>query len=77
MIGDEAIFLDEVMGEAPDDLQCLIERGPDAGRRARRGRCGGRERHAGHAVATLRHASAVLRPAQVLAIGANYAAPPS
>lgn len=75
MIGDEAIFLDEVMGGAPDDLQCLIERGPDALADVRAAvDAAVANGTPATAVATLRHASAVLRPAQVLAIGANYAA---
>ena len=75
MTGDDAIFLDEVMGEAPDDLQGLIERGPDvlADVRAAVDAAVANGTPA-TPVASLRHASAVLRPAQVLAIGANYAA---
>jgi len=72
---EEALFIDELLDDAPRDLQELIERGPaertrveDAVRRARSNGAPGRP------VAGLRHASAVLRPPQILAIGANYAA---
>ncbi|HET6673051.1 MAG TPA: fumarylacetoacetate hydrolase family protein [Agromyces sp.] len=75
VVADSALFLDEVMPHAPRDLQDLIERGPDGL---------GEVRDAvdsalasGTAltpVSDLRHSSAVLRPAQVIAIGANYAA---
>ncbi|KQX06589.1 MULTISPECIES: fumarylacetoacetate hydrolase family protein [unclassified Leifsonia] len=75
VVDDGALFLDEVMDEAPIDLQDLIERG-EAGLAHVRA-------VVSHAVAnrtsmtpvnTLRHASAVLRPPHILAIGANYAA---
>jgi 2-keto-4-pentenoate hydratase/2-oxohepta-3-ene-1,7-dioic acid hydratase in catechol pathway len=75
VIDDGALFLDDVMTDAPHDLQCLIERGPDALDEARA--VVGAALAAGAPttpVAELRHSSAVLRPAQVLAIGANYAA---
>lgn len=75
MIGDDALFLDEVMGDPPLDLQCLIERGPDALDAVRDAVSGAMaDGPATTPVAQLRHSSAVLRPAQVLAIGANYAA---
>lgn len=75
VIDDSALFLDEVMDEAPRGLQELIE-GGDAALSAVRA-------HVDHAVANrttltpvaqLRHSSAVLHPPVVLAIGANYAA---
>ncbi|MFD4420455.1 fumarylacetoacetate hydrolase family protein [Agromyces sp. NPDC058484] len=73
--GDSALFLDEVMNPAPRDLQDLIERGPDRLSEVRdavdTALAAGAELLP---VAGLRHSSAVLRPAQVIAIGANYAA---
>ncbi|MFF2052387.1 fumarylacetoacetate hydrolase family protein [Leifsonia sp. NPDC058194] len=75
VVADGALFLDEVMPDAPRDLQDLIERGEDA--------MAGVRAVVDESVATgrpltpvsgLRHASAVLRPPQVIAIGANYAA---
>jgi 2-keto-4-pentenoate hydratase/2-oxohepta-3-ene-1,7-dioic acid hydratase in catechol pathway len=75
IIGDGALFLEEVMDEAPRDLQDLIERG-DAGLAHVRAVVD--NAIAQHTSLTpvrgLRHASAVLRPPQVIAIGANYAA---
>jgi 2-keto-4-pentenoate hydratase/2-oxohepta-3-ene-1,7-dioic acid hydratase in catechol pathway len=74
VIGESALFLDEVISDAPRDLQELIERGPAALEAVR-----ATAEHAADSdglvpIADLRHASAVLRPPQVLAIGANYAA---
>ncbi len=72
---DQATFLDEVMADAPRDLQELIERGPDALADVRAVVAAALASGAPTTpVADLRHDSAVLRPAQVLAIGANYAA---
>ena len=75
MIAEHALFLDEVMADAPRDLQELIERGPEALAEVRavveRSAATSRELPL---VSELRHSSAVLRPPQVLAIGANYAA---
>ncbi|WP_285113450.1 fumarylacetoacetate hydrolase family protein [Leifsonia sp. fls2-241-R2A-40a] len=75
VIADGALFLDEVMAQPPRDLQELIERG-DEGLAEVRGvvaeaEADGRELPPVH---ELRHASAVLRPPHVIAIGANYAA---
>ncbi|RLP69857.1 fumarylacetoacetate hydrolase family protein [Mycetocola manganoxydans] len=74
--GDGALFLDEILDDAPASLQQLIERGDDELQRVRN-----------HAelvigqgveltpVADLRHASAVLNNTpQVIAIGLNYSA---
>lgn len=70
-----AIFLDEILDDAPRDLQELIERGPDELERIRN--------HVGNATASgitgepldgLVHASAVLRPPTILAVGLNYSA---
>ncbi|MEY9853156.1 2-keto-4-pentenoate hydratase/2-oxohepta-3-ene-1,7-dioic acid hydratase in catechol pathway [Leifsonia sp. EB41] len=75
VIGDGALFLDEVIEGAPRDLQELIERGPAALSGVRS--VVNNAVTAGatlHPVYDLRHASAVLRPPQVIAIGANYAA---
>ena len=75
VVAEAAMFLDEIMERPPRDLQDLIERGPtglaevrDAVDTALRA---GVELVP---VSALRHSSAVLRPAQVIAIGANYAA---
>lgn len=75
VIGDAALFLDEVMGDAPRDLQELIERG-DEGLAEVRVVVAEAEDSAQEfpPVHELRHASAVLRPPHVIAIGANYAA---
>lgn len=77
VIGESALFLDDVMPDAPRDLQELIDAGPAALQRVR-AVVAGETRDGGTAelvpTADLRHASAVLRPPQVLAIGANYAA---
>ena len=75
VIGDGALFLDEVMERAPQDLQELIERGDEGLAEVRavvaEAEASGRELPPVH---ELRHASAVLRPPHVIAIGANYAA---
>lgn len=75
VIAEHAIFLDDHMQQPPRDLQDLIERGADGLAEVReivdRAIEVGAETTP---VADLRHSSAVLRPAQVIAIGANYAA---
>lgn len=75
VVAEAALFLDEAMADAPRDLQDLIERGPDGLAEVR---AAVDTALAGGAalipVSELRHSSAVLRPAQVIAIGANYAA---
>lgn len=75
VLGDGALFLDEVMDRAPRDLQDLIERGDEGLAEVRSvveaAEASGRDLPSVH---TLRHASAVLRPPHVIAIGANYAA---
>jgi 2-keto-4-pentenoate hydratase/2-oxohepta-3-ene-1,7-dioic acid hydratase in catechol pathway len=72
---DAALFLDDVMDDAPRDLQDLLERG-DAG--YEHVRAISLDAVSNGAVLTpvdeLRHSSAVLRPPQIIAIGANYAA---
>jgi 2-keto-4-pentenoate hydratase/2-oxohepta-3-ene-1,7-dioic acid hydratase in catechol pathway len=74
VIGEHALFLDEIMADAPADLQALIERGTE-GLDAVRAVVAGHDGIDGlPRVAEYRHSSAVLRPPQVLAIGANYAA---
>lgn len=74
-IGDSVLFLDEVMEDAPRDLQELLDGGGTEYDRVRA--------HVNNARAQkvsltplegLRYASAVLRPPQIIAIGANYAA---
>lgn len=75
VIGDGALFLDEVMDRPPRDLQELIERGEsglgDVRAVVADAEAAGRELPPVH---DLRHASAILRPPHVIAIGANYAA---
>ena len=75
VVAEAALFLDELMPAAPRDLQELIERGPDGLVQVRAvvdaALSAGVEPVP---VSELRHSSAVLRPAQVIAIGANYAA---
>ncbi|WP_198165842.1 fumarylacetoacetate hydrolase family protein [Agromyces laixinhei] len=75
VISESALFLDEFMEQSPRDLQDLIERGSDGLTEVRTvvdtAVSLGAELTP---VAALRHSSAVLRPAQVIAIGANYAA---
>jgi 2-keto-4-pentenoate hydratase/2-oxohepta-3-ene-1,7-dioic acid hydratase in catechol pathway len=75
VVADSALFLDEVMPHAPRDLQDLIERGPDGLAEVREAIDSALASGADLVpVSDLRHSSAVLRPAQVIAIGANYAA---
>jgi len=75
VVADAALFLDDVMASAPRDLQCLIERGPDGLGEVRAAVDDALTAGAELApLSELRHSSAVLRPAQVIAIGANYAA---
>jgi len=75
VVAEAALFLDDVMARAPRDLQDLIERGREGLAEVRAAvdvaLGNGAELTA---VSELRHSSAVLRPAQVIAIGANYAA---
>lgn len=76
-----AVFLDEVLPDAPRDLQALLERTEldthqdatlEGIRAAVAGAIAGGLQP--RPVTELRHASAVLRPPQIIAIGANYAA---
>ncbi|KFF60961.1 2-hydroxyhepta-2,4-diene-1,7-dioate isomerase [Cryobacterium sp. MLB-32] len=73
--GENALFLDEIMEDAPRDLQDLLEKGEHEIDRVRamsfNAVSAGVELTA---IDTLRHSSAVLRPPQIIAIGANYAA---
>jgi len=75
VFGESALFLDEILEDAPRDLQDLIERGSGEYDRVR----ALSENAAAHGATLtpleeLRHSSAVLRPPQIIAIGANYAA---
>jgi 2-keto-4-pentenoate hydratase/2-oxohepta-3-ene-1,7-dioic acid hydratase in catechol pathway len=75
VVAEAALFLDEILERAPRDLQDLIERGPDGLAEVRVAVDAARDAGAELTpVSELRHASAVLRPPHVLAIGANYAA---
>ena len=75
MIAEHALFLDELMERPPRDLQDLIERGPEGLAEARVAVDAAIAAGAEPApLADFRHSSAVLRPPQILAIGANYAA---
>lgn len=73
--GDGALFLDEILDNAPAHLQELIERGDDEMQRVT-----ALSRHAlaqGVSLVpldTLQHASAVLKPPTVIAVGLNYSA---
>lgn len=74
-LGDSALFLDEVMDDAPRDLQDLLEKGEQEFDRVRAISLNAAQ--AGASLTStdeLRHSSAVLRPPQIIAIGANYAA---
>jgi 2-keto-4-pentenoate hydratase/2-oxohepta-3-ene-1,7-dioic acid hydratase in catechol pathway len=74
-LGDDALFLDEVLDDAPRDLQDLLEKGDAEFDRvlalSQNAIAGGVSLTP---IEQLRHSSAVLRPPQVIAIGANYAA---
>jgi 2-keto-4-pentenoate hydratase/2-oxohepta-3-ene-1,7-dioic acid hydratase in catechol pathway len=75
VVAESALFLDEVMETPPRDLQDLIERGEAGLSEVRESVDVALGAEAALVqVSELRHSSAVLRPAQVIAIGANYAA---
>jgi len=75
VIDDRAIFLDDVMPDAPCDLQALLDSGPESLARVRACVDEATTSGAGSTpVRDLRHASAVRRPPLIIAIGANYAA---
>jgi 2-keto-4-pentenoate hydratase/2-oxohepta-3-ene-1,7-dioic acid hydratase in catechol pathway len=75
VVAEAALFLDDVMDVPPRDLQDLIERGPHGLAEVRELVDEALEVGAELTpVSELRHSSAVMRPAQVIAIGANYAA---
>ncbi|WP_241981409.1 fumarylacetoacetate hydrolase family protein [Cryobacterium algoritolerans] len=72
---DSAVFLDETMDDAPRDLQELIEKGDEEYDRVRALALNAVSHGATLTpLDKLRHSSAVLRPPQIIAIGANYAA---
>ena len=72
---DAALFLDEILDEAPRDLQDMIEKGADEYNRVRALSLNAAAQGATLTpLAELRYSSAVLRPPQIIAIGANYAA---
>jgi 2-keto-4-pentenoate hydratase/2-oxohepta-3-ene-1,7-dioic acid hydratase in catechol pathway len=74
-IGDAALFLDDVMPNAPRDLQDLLEKGSDENERVQTSTAAALNSGAVLTpIDALRYASAVLRPPQIIAIGANYAA---
>ncbi|MDH6236539.1 fumarylacetoacetate hydrolase family protein [Cryobacterium sp. CG_9.6] len=73
--GEEALFLDEIMEDAPRDLQDLLEKGEHEIDRVRAVSLNAASAGVSMtSIDTLRHSSAVLRPPQIIAIGANYAA---
>ena len=75
VIESAAHFVDELVDDAPEDLQALIERGPTELDRVRSAADGLADSEApGTPIAELRHGSAVARPPLILAIGANYTA---
>jgi 2-keto-4-pentenoate hydratase/2-oxohepta-3-ene-1,7-dioic acid hydratase in catechol pathway len=71
VLGEDAVFVDELVNDAPRDLQELIERDALAAVRAAIEHGDGAVRRPAN---QLRHASAVLRPPAIIAVGANYAA---
>lgn len=74
-LGDSALFLDEIMDDPPRDLQDLLERGDAEFDRVRALSLNAAMHDASLTpIDELRHSSAVLRPPQIIAIGANYAA---
>ena len=75
VVAEAALFLDDIMDVPPRDLQDLIERGEHGLAEVREHVDEALERGVELTpISELRHSSAVLRPAQVIAIGANYAA---
>lgn len=75
MVEDSALFLDEVLDDAPRDLQDLLEKGTAEYDRVRALTAHALTHGASLTpIDELRHSSAVLRPPQIIAIGANYAA---
>ena len=73
--GQGALFLDEILDDAPESLQQLIERGDDELARVRTlSQAALAQGVELTPVSKLRHASAVLRPPQIIAIGLNYSA---
>jgi len=72
---DSAVFLDEIIDDAPRDLQDLIEKGDEEYDRVRALTLNAVSHGATLTpLDELRYSSAVLRPPQIIAIGANYAA---
>ncbi|HSP75950.1 MAG TPA: fumarylacetoacetate hydrolase family protein [Cryobacterium sp.] len=72
---EAALFLDEIMDEAPRDPQDMIEKGTDEYDRVYAlSRNAAAQGATLTPLAELRYSSAVLRPPQIIAIGANYAA---
>ena len=73
--GNGALFLDEILDDAPASLQELIERGDDELTRVRSLSHAALAQGVGLTpLSDLRFASAVLRPPQIIAIGLNYSA---
>lgn len=75
VVDDGALFLDEILDDAPVDLQELLERGENELARVRSLSQAALAQGVGLTpVSSLTHASAVLRPPQIIAIGLNYSA---
>ncbi|MGN6126377.1 MAG: fumarylacetoacetate hydrolase family protein [Humibacter sp.] len=75
VVDERAAFVDELIDDAPADLQELIERGEESRASIEAASVAAAPREElWHAVSELRHGSAVMRPPVILAIGANYAA---
>ena len=74
VIDDRAVFTDDLMDDAPVDLQQLIEREVDLRELEAATKDAAARPELWHPVSDLRHYSAVSRPPVILAIGANYAA---
>ncbi|MBG6057373.1 2-keto-4-pentenoate hydratase/2-oxohepta-3-ene-1,7-dioic acid hydratase in catechol pathway [Cryobacterium sp. MP_M5] len=72
---DSAVFLDDIIDDAPRDLQDLVEKGDEEYDRVRALTLNAVSHGATLTpLDELRYSSAVLRPPQIIAIGANYAA---
>ncbi|MFU8945829.1 fumarylacetoacetate hydrolase family protein [Mycetocola zhadangensis] len=73
--GEGALFLDEILDNAPVDLQELLERGDEEiARVTALSEAALSQGVEPTPIAGLTHASAVLRPPQIIAIGLNYSA---
>lgn len=73
--GDEALFLNEILDDAPPTLQSMLDRGPDEIDRVRAITQAALAQGVGlTALSELEFGSAVLTPPAIIAIGLNYSA---